>query len=152
MLNDQDPQKNTQSVTPLTDTIPGVGVINISANGNYVFVPEPGYNGPVNVPYEVCDNGTPVACAMATLYILVNPFDTDPDIHATFVGLPINGDVGTNDKVLAGTTYGTAVAIAGNPSNSLPVVAADGSYTFTSNVPGTYQYNVPVCKPGTLYW
>ena len=148
LLNDQDPQKNTQSVTPKVDTIPGVGILTLGANGNYTFVPVPGFNGPVNVPYEVCDNGTPVACAQATLYILVNPFDTDPDIHATFVGLPISGDVGTNDKVLGGTTYGTATAIAGNPSNSLPTVSADGSYTFTSNVPGTYQFNVPVCKPG----
>ena len=148
LLNDQDPQKNTQSVTPKVDTIPGVGILTLGANGNYTFVPVPGFNGPVNVPYEVCDNGTPVACAQATLYILVNPFDTDPDIHATFVGLPISGDVGTNDKVLGGTTYGTATAIAGNPSNSLPTVSADGTYTFTSNVPGTYQFNVPVCKPG----
>ena len=48
----------------------------------------------------------------------------------------------------AGTTYGTPVAVAGNPSNVLPVIQPDGSYTFTSPVPGEYVFQVPVCEPG----
>lgn len=70
---------------------------------------------------------------------------TNPDINVGYINKPIPGNVKTNDIVTPTTTYSTATAIAGNPAASLPVVNADGTYTFTTTVPGVYQFLIPVC-------
>src|SRR5690606_34512566 len=36
----------------------------------------------------------------------------------------------------------------GNPSNNVPTVNSDGTYTFTTNTPGVYEFDVPVNVPG----
>jgi Bacterial Ig domain/Secretion system C-terminal sorting domain len=71
--NDNDPQGNTQTVTAQNTTISGKGTLVLGTNGAYTFSPEPGFTGPVNFPYQTCDNGSPVVCTNATLYILVFP-------------------------------------------------------------------------------
>ncbi len=71
----------------------------------------------------------------------------NPDFNVTYVNLPINSSVSANDDVAAGSTYSTAVADPGNPGPSLPVISANGSYTFVSAVAGVFVFTVPVCAP-----
>ena len=74
---------------------------------------------------------------------------TNPDFNVTHLNVLVNGNVNTNDNVPAGSTCGTPVAQAGNPSASLPVMNANGTYTFTPSNTGVYVFNVPVCSPDT---
>jgi hypothetical protein len=153
--NDTDPEGNTQTVTAQPGTtIPGKGTLVLAADGSYTFTPVTGFNGPVDFPYTTCDNGTPVACATATLHILVRPGDpvTNPDFNSTLVNVPVPGNVSTNDKVPAGTTYGTSPTLVSSPAGSTPVLTmnSNGTYIFVSNLPGVYTYNVPVCVPGQV--
>ncbi|HOZ52322.1 MAG TPA: Ig-like domain-containing protein [Chitinophagaceae bacterium] len=75
----------------------------------------------------------------------------DPDFNATWVNVPVSGDVSTNDENWPiGTTYGTPTAIPGNPDGSMPALSPDGSYTFISPVPGVFKFLVPVCAPGVV--
>lgn len=79
------------------------------------------------------------------------PITPDPDINATFVNVPVPGDVSTNDENFPpGTTYGTPTAVPGNPDGSTPVINSDGTYTFVSPVPGVFEFLVPVCAPGMV--
>src|SRR5690606_1194016 len=70
-INDSDAEGNTQTVTSQNTTIPGVGTFVLSPTGDYTFTPESGFSGPVDIVYTTCDNGTPQACASATLHVLV---------------------------------------------------------------------------------
>lgn len=74
---------------------------------------------------------------------------TNPDVNVALAGVAIGGNVSTNDVILVGTTYGSATTVAGfsNPGGELPVVSANGSYTFSSATPGVYRFLVPVCPP-----
>lgn len=73
----------------------------------------------------------------------------NPDFIVVQPNKPITGDVSTNDlNVPTGTTYGTPLPVSGNPSNCLPIMASNGSYTFTCSTPGDYNFNVPVCPLG----
>ena len=63
------------------------------------------------------------------------------------VNEPVSGNVSTNDKVPSGTTYGVATAVTGNPGPAVPTVNPDGTYTFKSDVPGVFNFLVPVCPP-----
>jgi hypothetical protein len=74
----------------------------------------------------------------------------NPDINVTYVNVPVNGNVSTNDKVPSGSTYGTPV-LNSKPIGSTATISlnTDGTYTFIANTPGVYIYNVPICSSGT---
>ncbi|KAA5532312.1 T9SS type A sorting domain-containing protein [Taibaiella lutea] len=75
--NDHDPEGNTLTVTPATVTNAN-GSFTINDQGNYTFTPAVNFVGSAQYSYQVCDNGTPVACAVATVYVLVYPANTTP--------------------------------------------------------------------------
>jgi len=111
-----------------------------------VFTPTAGFTGTVNLPYTTCDNGIPSDCATATLHVVVDPLVImNPDVNAGLINTTIPGNVGTNDNVPAGTTYGQPSGPSSSPSGSTPVLTVNpnGSYTFTTNIPGVYTYQVP---------
>ncbi|MGX1739931.1 Ig-like domain-containing protein, partial [Bosea sp. NPDC055353] len=125
-------------------TIAGIGRLIVNANGSYIFVPAPDYNGPVPVAtYTVSDGhgGTDTA----TLTLLVTPVNDPPvaadDAATTPEEVPVSGNVLTNDTdidggpltvaqfEIGGTAYaaGDTATIAGVGQLS---INADGSYTF----------------------
>ena len=77
--NDYDPEGDNQVAFTLvvpTDN----GSIALSPNGTFEFIPYAGFTGNDQFIYEVCDDGDPVACDKATVYIVVEeaPEDTIP--------------------------------------------------------------------------
>ncbi|NJM79230.1 MAG: cadherin-like domain-containing protein, partial [Flavobacterium sp.] len=107
-LNDTDPEGNTQTVTAQTVSLPS-GDFVLLANGTYTFTPAPDFTGTVAIPYTTCDNGTPVACSTATLYIVVNDNvidavdDTPVTATATVPSGTVDAVVGTvltNDTIM----------------------------------------------------
>jgi gliding motility-associated-like protein len=85
--NDYDPEGDKQ-VSFAVVTYPLHGVLSLNtATGSFVYTPNSGYIGPDRFVYRVCDNGTPVACDMATAYFVVEPLPVSKMIkvnkHAT---------------------------------------------------------------------
>jgi hypothetical protein len=76
--NDSDPESNTQTVTAQNTTVVNKGTLVLATDGSYTFTPASGFTGAVNFPYTTCDNGSPVACTNATLYLLVYPSSVMP--------------------------------------------------------------------------
>ena len=95
------------------------------------------------------------ACGRAssqTKLIQVLPPYTNPDVNVTWVNVPVPGNVNTNDFVPVGTTYGTSPTLLSSPPGSIPSITMNpnGTYSFVSNLPGVYTYDVPVCVPGQV--
>jgi large repetitive protein len=78
-INDTDAEGNVQSVTPQNITVSGKGQFVLNADGTFSFTPENGFTGPLSFTYSTCDDGAPVACAGATVYIVVLPV-VNPDL------------------------------------------------------------------------
>lgn len=76
--NDTDPEGNSQTVQAQNTTITGKGTLVLNTDGTYTFTPVSGFSGPVDFTYTTCDNGSPSACASATLHILVE--ESIPDL------------------------------------------------------------------------
>ncbi|MDF2382719.1 cadherin-like domain-containing protein [Nostoc ellipsosporum NOK] len=138
--NDSDPEGNTQTVTAKTATETGKGTLVLAANGSYTFTPVTGFSGPVNFPYQVCDNGSPAACTDATLYLLVFPSATTLPLTLTsFTAAIQDRDVKlnwtTDNQVNVNRFEIERSAFSSNVFTTIGTVAVNnglsGSYSFT---------------------
>lgn len=133
LLNDFDPNGDniTISTTPVVGT--SNGSLTINPDGTYDYVPNPNFVGVDLFVYTICDDGTPVLCASATVVITVYPDNNPPvavdDINATLVNVPVNGNVITNDYDPDGDNI--SVTLLDNPSNGSVVLGSIGAYTYT---------------------
>ena len=110
-----------------------------------------GGSSTVTFTYSQTGCSSQVSTTTCTATFTVTPcIKTNPDFNVTFVNVPVPGNVSTNDIVPAGTTYGTSPTLTSSPSGSSPSITmnSNGTYSFVSNLPGVYKYNVPVCVPG----
>ncbi len=73
----------------------------------------------------------------------------NPDFNATWINLPVVGDVSTNDQPNGSASYGSASPQSGNPSGGSLNLSIDGSYDFTASSPGVYRYDIPIMGGGT---
>lgn len=69
--NDTDIENHTITVSGFSSTVPGKGSLVLNGDGSYTFTPATGYIGPVDFPYNLFDNGNPIANDSATLHLLV---------------------------------------------------------------------------------
>ncbi|WP_178988292.1 Ig-like domain-containing protein [Winogradskyella schleiferi] len=164
LANDNDIEGDTQIVTTTTVTTNNGVTVNIDPNtGVFTYTPNAGFTGTDSFVYSICDDGTPVACDEATVYItvggLANTTDAIADINNTYVGQPVSGNVLTNDEDFEGDNQ--TVTANTNPANGTVTVNPDGSYTYTPN-PGfigedTFEYticddgNPQACDTATVY-
>ncbi|WP_392448681.1 Ig-like domain-containing protein [Capnocytophaga canis] len=158
--NDLDPEGDTQVWTTQTNTLGGHSFV-LNADGTYTFTPSTGFVGTVSYTYEVCDNGTPQACATATVYISVKQVatptaNTDTFTVTTSTNTQTVGNVLDNDKLgtKTPTTSDVTITVTSTPTGTIvpnldPVT---GDVTVPSGTPtGTYVIGYEICtKVGTI--
>ena len=101
VLNDYDLDSDSISINTTAIIGPSNGSIQINLDGTYIYTPNPGYVGTVQVVYEVCDTGAPIECAQATLYVNIHearePLVTMLDKNVILQDSIATGTVLTND-------------------------------------------------------
>ncbi len=138
--NDTDPEGNDQTVDVAVSPSngPSNGTVVLNADGTFTYTPGAGFEGTDSFVYEIFDNGTPVATDAATVYISIasggNEILAIDDINDTFVNLPVDGNVATNDLNEDGPAGTEVFTIVNGPTNGTLVFNPDGTYTYT---PGT---------------
>ncbi|MBI1287084.1 MAG: tandem-95 repeat protein [Flavobacteriales bacterium] len=154
LANDFDPNGDNITINTTPVSGPSHGTVVINPNGTYTYTPNPGYTGPDQYVYEICDDGTPSLCAQATCYITVYPDNNPPtavnDFNNTLVDTPVSGNVATNDSDPDGDNLTVNTTLVSGPSNGTVTMNPDGSYTYTPN-PGyvgedTFTYEI--CDDG----
>jgi gliding motility-associated-like protein/uncharacterized repeat protein (TIGR01451 family) len=101
--NNNDPDGDQVFATPMVNitTIRG-GLVNLTSNGQFTYIPDENFEGTDTLTYEICDNGTPVACATGRIVITIEecknyaPMAED-DMYTTQNCAPILGNVTEND-------------------------------------------------------
>ena len=160
--NDWDREINDITTYTLIGTNGGIptadGSIVLSTNGTYIFTPTSNFSGAVSFQYEVCDNGTPMACDNAEVFIKVLPavspegnpiianFDANMvKMNNLGIGNVLANDFDPDDLMLIVTTVLNDVTVSGIDEDGNTVADAgsltlldDGSYTFipTGNFTG----------------
>lgn len=155
LANDVDPENGTLTIstTPVVNVAHGTLVIN--SNGTYTYTPNLNYNGFDSFVYRICDNGTPVACATATVTISIGAVNQFPiavnDVIATNEDTPNSDNVLTNDSDPDLNTL-TVTALTNFPTlHGKITIAANGAYTYTPNLNyfGPDNYTYQVCDNGS---
>jgi hypothetical protein len=101
--NDMDPVENGQTVTPQNVTNSS-GTFVLNADGTFTYTPAVGFTGPVDFIYTTCDLQAPVACASATLHILVTPLASASALPVTLT--EFKGVINNKQVVLTWKTSG----------------------------------------------
>ena len=69
--NDMDTENNNLSLAALPVSGPSQGTVTLNAAGTFTYTPNAGFTGLDQFEYEVCDDGTPSACATEMVYVRV---------------------------------------------------------------------------------
>ncbi len=133
------------------DNGPAHGVLNLSDDGSFTYVPAANYNGPDSFTYHLA-NDSGMTSASVTVSLTVVPVPDapigTPDSYSTTEGSPITvgaGGVLVNDVNVDGDALHAELVAA--PTHGTVVLNADGSFTYTPaahyNGPDSFTY-VPV--------
>ena len=150
------PIRPTQPVT-IVDPLTGVpqGTVTMAPDGSLTFTPVPGFNGPVNIPYQVTDDQGKLATSVATVNIAgtEDPPVANDDLASTTAGTPVSVNLLGNDSdpdgpaPTVGTVNGQPVTPGATTTLTLPqgtlVVSPTGQVTFTPNPGFTGLVSVP---------
>ena len=140
LTNDIDADGNT--LTAVLVDGPSHGVLTLSANGSFTYMPAANFNGADSFTYKAND-GT-VDSTVATVAITINPvndapvaandsYSTDEDTTLTISAPGVLG----NDSDIDGDAMSTGTV--SGPSHGTLTLNADGSFTYTPNA----NYNGP---------
>ncbi|MFJ1432554.1 Ig-like domain-containing protein [Capnocytophaga canimorsus] len=155
LSNDVDLEGNGQTTTLLSGATKGV--VSLNADGTFSYKPNMGYVGPDSFTYKLCDDGTPEACAVATVYLTVNEAESIVANNDDFTNTPIRNMVGgVLGSVLTNDTY-LGVPISSGQVSSVTLVSdgglvgvtLDGSGHLTipqGATEGTYTLTYEVCE------
>jgi gliding motility-associated-like protein len=155
LTNDSDPESNSLSISTTPLFAPLHGSLLINANGTFTYTPVSNYNGADSFVYQVCDNGTPSACASATVSITVNSVNDAPtaiaDNVSTNEDVVLNGtSLLLNDSDLDGNTISINTTPVSAPTFGTLTINSNGTFQYTpnSNFNGTDSFTYRICDDG----
>ena len=155
--NDSDPDAG-QILSFMTISTPFHGSVSMQTNGNFSYSPTANFIGKDSFRYKVCDNGSPVLCDTATVYVTVaNPIITptniapiaNPDNPVTIKNIAIAILVKVNDYDPNGDPLSMPV-ITVAPTCGTATVNGNGTIAFVpnNNFVGTCTFIYQVCDTG----
>ncbi|WP_157632549.1 tandem-95 repeat protein, partial [Cochleicola gelatinilyticus] len=155
--NDTDLDGSIDPTSVTIVTAPTNGTVTVDpVTGEVTYTPNPDFTGTDTFQYQVCDDGTPVICDIATVTVTVDPVNDAPiamdDVSTTDPGVDVIIPVLTNDSDIDSPINPANVTIITNPTNGTVVVNADGTITYTPNpdfVTGTDTFEYQICDDGT---
>src|SRR5690606_31795616 len=125
LSNDQDPEGDALTTSVATE--PTNGVLTLNADGSFIYTPNANYNGSDSFEYEVCDDGTPIRCGNARVYLTIEPVNDAPTITAPAT-IEADEDVQTP---LTGISFSDVDA--GNANVTVTFSVASGTLSATSD-------------------
>lgn len=146
--NDSDVDGDTLTFSVLVNG--SLGTLVMNPNGSYAYTPgtNPGID---TITYVVCDNGNPVLCDTAQLFITVNQLILPPtavdDNFSTNEDTPLNADVSSNDLTNGNTV---SYSLLNNAIHGTVQLNLNGTFTYTpnANYNGADSFTYLICDGG----
>jgi VCBS repeat-containing protein len=134
LANDTDPAQAPLNAVIAPGGGPSHGVVTLSANGAFVYIPTKGFFGTDGFNYLASDGGTGVLAHVA-LSVAASPPTTLADVYTVAAGATLsvgatNGLL-ANDVGLNGAALTASLSPTGAAAHGRVLVNADGSFTYT---------------------
>ncbi|RMH20893.1 MAG: tandem-95 repeat protein [Acidobacteria bacterium] len=157
LANDADPNGDALAVTTTPLSGPDhAASFSLAADGTFSYAHDGSETLSDAFVYEVCDDGTPVHCASATVAITITPINDPPaaadDAATTDEDVAVAIDVLANDADADGTLVPSSVAVLSAPSiGSTSVDVATGVVTYAPDADqnGSDSFVYEVCDDGS---
>ncbi len=143
----------TVNITPITP--PQNGTLVLLASGFYSYTPNPDFYGTDTFEYEICDDGNPVLCDIASVTIDVTPVNDAPtpapDTLYMLANSTIQDNVLLNDSDIENDNLTAMISPMAAPINGSVIIQPNGNinYTPNPNYVGTDSFTYEVCDDGT---
>jgi hypothetical protein len=160
LVNDTDPEDDFDIAGITITTVPTNGSVVINTTtGVITYTPNAGYFGTDIFEYEICDNGTPVFCDIATVNINIlevivgnNPITAVNDNVSTNMNTAIIIAVTANDVDFESDIDNTSLTIVANATNgstSINTVTGEVTYTPNASFSGFDSFTYSICDGGS---
>jgi hypothetical protein len=156
--NDEDIEMDNLFVTNSPFNVKN-GTVQIVANGNYTFTPNPGFSGEASFKYKVCDTGSPSLCDTASVFIEI--IDNSNTQNNKVIGLednfitksnkPINANLLSNDIDPDGDSLVLTTSPIEPIAHGQLTLFANGNFNYLpdSNYVGSDGFKYEVCDDGS---
>jgi len=157
--NDSDPNGDTLTVSPVTG--PANGALTLNPDGTFSYTHDGSETMTDSFVYQVCDTGTPAACAQATVTITIALANDTPIAAGDAITVAEGGtatalttgatSVRDNDSDEETATNNLAVTLVTAPANGALILNSDGSFSYTHDGSETMtdSFVYQVCDTGT---
>nr|MBP8249429.1 tandem-95 repeat protein [Chitinophagales bacterium] len=133
MLNDSDPDGTiTTNTTPVINA--ANGLFTVQLNGDFTYIPNPGFVGNDTVVVQVCDNS--LACINDTLFFTVTPINNLPSVQNDTITIQEDNNAISNILLNDSDPDGpvtVSLIIVVNPTNGTVNIDASGNYAYSPN-------------------
>ncbi len=154
LLNDSDPEGDNLILSTSAVSTPANGVVSLNSNGTFTYTPFSNFDGTDSFEYEVCDDGSPVLCDQATVFLTIignsAPVAVD-DSGSSSLNTPVVGDVEANDSDPDGNNLSVTTTPVLAPTNGTVTLNSNGMYTYTPNsgFSGSDSFEYEICDDGS---
>lgn len=156
LANDFDPDGDNLIPVIIPTSLPSHGIVVINLDGTFDYQPFPGYTGDDEFTYQVCDDGLPPLCDVATVTIEVLPDEGNSTVAVddAYLGREneiVLGDISENDWDPESDNQTFSSTPLQDVANGTLVLNTDGSFTYTPDADyiGPDQFIYQVCDDGS---
>jgi len=152
--NDSDPEGDNQMLQTNPATPANNGLVTINQDGSFEYIPNPEYSGPDFFRYIVCDDGNPIACDTATVYLTILEQNDPPyainDVNIIPINTIATGNILANDFDIEGDNIFVNTTPVSQPINGTATINPDGTYSYipATDFEGEDTFQYVICDDG----
>lgn len=140
LANDTDPESEPLTLTTTPTTAPTYGTVVLNVDGTFKYTHDGSQTSSDSFVYEMCDTGSPVTCASATVSVVIANTNDAPEVQGESLVVDVSGTVTQttdgnnslldNDSDPDNNSLTVQTTPAQAPQHGSVTIQADGTFSY----------------------